>query len=190
MQELTHSSVDLLQAANWPYSAFQWWLAGKNISCLLTENSELFSKPIHISLLLKWGFQKQNGYVSPAHDKEREYLWTARRETEVRRKERTCKGKRFVALKLLLMETFIISVTTPSFINKFSLFSIVYSLGLMHCNIHFSSLINWGTVYTRCKYRIIPLTSGGSWVDASVNESRMLFNTSLSGSALALYKEN
>lgn len=40
------------------------------------------------------------------------------------RKERTCKGKRFVVLRLLLMEMFSISVTFPSFINKFSLLRI------------------------------------------------------------------
>lgn len=120
----------------------------------------------------------------------REYLWTAWRETEVERKERTCKEKTFAALKLLLMETFSISDTIPSFITKLPLFCFFYSLGLMHCNIHFSSVINSGTIYTWCKYRMIPLTSGGSWVDASVNESRMVFNTSSSGSTLALYKEN
>lgn len=98
----------------------------------------------------------------------RESIYGEHRETEVEKKARTCKGKRFAALRLLLMETSSISVTIPSFI-KFSLFGIVYSPGLMHCNIHFSSVINWGTVYTCCKYRIIPLTSGGSWMDASVN---------------------
>lgn len=71
----------------------------------------------------------------------RESIYGEHRETEVEKKARTCKGKRFAALRLLLMETSSISVTIPSFI-KFSLFGIVYSPGLMHCNIHFSSVIN------------------------------------------------
>lgn len=70
-----------------------------------------------------------------------ESIYGQQRETEEEKTARTCKGKRFAALKLLLVETFSISVTIPSFI-KFSLFGIVYFLGLMHYNIHFSSVIN------------------------------------------------
>lgn len=69
-------------------------------------------------------------------------IYGQHREKQRRREKTKLARERFVALKLLLMVSFSISVTLPSFINKFSVFEIVQSLGLMHCNIPFSCVIN------------------------------------------------
>lgn len=85
------------------------------------------------------------------------------------------------------METFSISVTSLCQ-EDLSLQCLLFGVNALQYSLQQHD--KWGHHLHWCKYRIIPLTSGGAWVDASVNESRMLFNTSFAGSSLALSKEN
>lgn len=103
------------------------------------------------------------------------------------REENLQRKEIFAALKILTMETFSIPATSVCHQQDFSLWCCLL-FGVNALQYALQQHDKWG--HHLHKYRMVPLTSGRSWVGASVNESRMLLSTSLSGSSLALSEEN